>query len=127
MSDMENIGRMHGSKNIVKELMDAAQRMIVCENEVNKATEKIIKSCNTQGTRGADHRSFLLTKIAGLKRLATLYRSMSNKYENTVVKLADGMPEDKTMAELDSYNVFINDQIKSEHECYEQVLRMLRS
>ena len=67
--------------------------MTICKNEVNKATEKILKSCNTQGTRGAVHKYLLLTKIEGLRRLAVLYSSVSKKYENAAVKIAGGAPE----------------------------------
>lgn len=127
MSDMENIGRKHDIEDFIQELMDAAKGMIECENEVNKATIKIIKSCNAQGTRGADHKSLLLSKTADLKRLAGLYRSVSEKYVNAAVKLTGGVSEDKVMAELRSYNISLNDQMKSEKECYEQVLSMLRA
>ncbi len=57
--------------------------------------------------------------------MAGLYRSVSEKYENSVVKLTSGISEDKVMAELDLYNISINDQLKSEKECYGQVLSML--
>jgi hypothetical protein len=126
MSDMENIGRKHDSENTIQVLMDTARMMTICKNEVNKATEKIIKSFNTQGTRGAVHKFLLLTKIEGLRRLAVLYRSVSKRYKNAAVKLAGGAPEDKVMAGLLPYNVFLSDQLRSEQECYEQVLSMLR-
>lgn len=126
MSDMEEIRRKHYSEDFIQELMDAAQSIAVCEKGINKATEKITKSFNTQGTRGADHKSLLLTKITDLKRLSGLYRSVSEKYVDAAVKLTDGVSEDKVLAELHPYNVFLNDQMESEKECYEQVLNMLR-
>ena len=89
MSDMGNNGRTHGREVIVQMLMDASQRMTICENEVNKAIERVRKSCNTHGTIGADHKSLLLSKISNLKRLVVLYRSVSEKYEDSVVKLTD--------------------------------------
>lgn len=118
---------MPDSKNFIQELMDAARSMTVCENEVNKSTEKIIKSCNTQGTKGAIYKSLLMTKIEGLKRLASLYKSVSKKYENMAMKMDGGAPEDKVMAELLQYNVFLSDQLRSEQECCEQVLSLLSS
>ncbi len=125
MSDLQNIGRKHDSENSIRMLMDTARSMTICENEVNRATEKTIKSCNTQGTRGAVHKFLLLTKIEGLRRLAVLYSSVSKNYENAAVKIAGGAPEDKVMAELRPYNVFLSDQLRSEQKCYEQVLNML--
>ena len=125
MFDMENIGRVHNNNNFILELTDTARKMIECENEVNNATEKIIKSFDTQGTKGAEHKSVLLTKISGLKRLAGLYRSMAEKYNIMAEKLASGVSEDEVVAELRSYNVFINDQMEAEKECYEQALNML--
>ena len=127
MSDRENKGRKHDRENIIQALMDAARSMTVCGNEVNKATETIIKSCNTEGTRGSVHKSLLLTKIEGLKRLAGLYRSVAERYESAAMKLASGDPEDNVLHEFHSYNVFISDQLRSEQECYEQVLSMLRA
>ncbi len=127
MSDMENIARTHDNENIIKVLMDASKSMIISKNEVSKATEMIIKSCNTQGTKGAGHKSLLLSKIDALGRLEALYRAVSKRYENAALKLAGGIPEDKVMAELRPYNVFLSDQIKSEYKSYEQVLSMLRT
>ena len=127
MSDMGNNGRKHNIEDIVRMLMNASENMTICENKINKAIERIRKSCNTQGTIGAVNKSVLLTKIEDLKRLAVLYRLVSEKYENSVVKLMGGIPEGKVMAELLPYNIFINDQLESERESYEQVLSMLNA
>ncbi len=127
ITDMGINGRKHNIEDIVQMLTDASQNMIMCENKINKATERIRKSCNTQGTIGAVNKSILLTKIEDLKRLAALYRMVSEKYENSVVKLMGGIPEDEVMAELLRYNIFINDQLKSERESYEQVLSMINA
>ncbi|MBT6049689.1 MAG: hypothetical protein HOI47_03210 [Candidatus Scalindua sp.] len=127
MADKGNKDKKHNFENIVQLLVDALQRMTICENEVNKAIVKIRKSSNTQGTKGADHKYLLFPKIAGLKRLAVLYRSVSEKYINSIDKMADGISEDKVMADLLPYSTSINDQLKSEKECYEQVLSILRA
>ena len=89
MADKGNKDKKHNFENIVQLLVDALQRMTICENEVNKAIERVRKSCNTHGTIGADHKSLLLSKISDLKRLVVLYRSVSVKYEDSVVKLTD--------------------------------------
>ncbi len=125
MSDMGTNGEKNNIGNVVQLLIEASQNMTICENEVNKATERIRNSCNTHGTKGEVHKSLLDSKIAGLKRLAELYRSVSEKYENSIDKLVDGVPEDKVMASLLPYSISINDQLKSERECYEQVLSIL--
>jgi len=39
----------------------------------------------------------LLSKIAGPKKFAVLYRSVSEKYENSIDKLTYGVSEDKLM------------------------------
>ncbi len=127
MSDMGNKEKKHNIENVVQLLMDASQNTTICINEVNNAIVKIRKSCNTQGTKGSDHKYLLISKLASLKRLAGLYRSVSEKYENSIDKLVDGISEDKVMAELLPYSISINDQLKSEKECYEQVLSMLNA
>jgi hypothetical protein len=125
MFNMENIGKKHDRENIILELMGAVQSMTTCENDVNEVTEKIIKSCNTEGTKGADHKSLLMARIEGLNRLAGLYRSASEKYESAAEKVAGGVPEEKVLADLLPYNVSLNDQMNAEKKCYEKVLSML--
>mgnify|MGYP000358972029 FL=1 len=127
MFDMEDVGKERERENIIRDLMDAVQSMSICENDVNKVTETIKKSCNTEGTIGADHKSLLMTKIEGLKRLAGLYKSASEKYENAAERVACGVPEEEVMAELLPYNVSLNDQMESEQKCYEKVLSMLKA
>ncbi len=126
MFDMENIGRVHDDNNLVLELTGTARHMIKCESEVIKAIEMIIESFDTQGTKGADHKPVLQTKISGLKRLAQLYRSMAEKYTYLATELASGASEGEVTAELSLYNVFINDQMDAERECYDQALNMLK-
>lgn len=107
--------------------MDAARSMTVNANDLKETFETIITSCHTQGTKGEIHKSFLRIKTEGMKRLAELYRSVAKRYESVAMKLADGTPVENVMHELLPYNVFINAQIKSEQDCYKQVLNMLRA
>lgn len=125
MSDMENIGRINDIEKFKLELLDAARRMRECENEVIKATEKIQKSFNTQGAKGTVNKPLLLTKMSDLERLAGLYRSTSEKYKDEAEKLSNGVSVDKVLAELHTYNIFLNDQLKSEKQSCEHVLNML--
>lgn len=126
MFDMETGGGVHENKSFILELTDTARTLIECENEVNRASEKIMESFEIQGTKGAEHKSVLQTKISGLKRLAGLYQSMAEKYGNMASKLAYGGAMDEVVAELNSYNMFINDQMEAEKECYDHALSMLR-
>ncbi len=56
-----------------------------------------------------------------------LYRTASEKYEDAADKLAGGVSEVNVLAELDPYNIFLNDQLKSEEQSCEHVLSMLRA
>jgi len=127
MFDMEDVGKEHDRENIVRDLMDAVQSMTTCENDVKEATEKIEKSFGVQGTIGEDHKSLLLTKIEGLKRLAGLYRVASEKYECAAERVAGGVSEEEVLAELLPYNISFNDQMSSEINCYEKILIMLKA
>jgi ribosomal protein L17 len=126
MADMQNTAEKHSSENIIQALMDTARTMTVNANDLKKTVETIITSCHTHGTKGEAQKSFLLRKADGMKILAELYMSIAKRYKSAAMKLAEGTSEDKVLHALNSYNVFISDQIKSEQECYEQILNMLR-
>jgi hypothetical protein len=126
MADMQNTAEKHSSGNIIQALMDAARRMTVNANDLKETVGTIITSCHTQGTKGEAQKIFLLRKADGMKILAELYMSIAKRYKSAAMKLAEGTSEDKVLHALNSYNVFISDQIKSEQECYEQTLNMLR-
>ncbi len=127
MTDMKNTAGKHSSENIIQELMDTARTMTVNANDLKETVETIITSCHTQGTKGEAHKGLLRIKADGMKRLEELYRSAARRYEIAAMKLADGIPEDNVLPELASYNVFISDQLRSEQECYEQVLSIIKT
>ncbi len=122
MSDIKN-----SSENIIQELMDAARSMTVSADDLKENAESIITSCHTQGTKGETQKSLLLEKVESMKVLEWLYRSVVKRYENAAMKLTEGVPVDKVLNELNSYNICVSDQIRSEQECYKQVLNTLRA
>ncbi len=127
MADMKNTAGKHSNEKIIQELMDAAQTMTVNADDLKETVETIITSCHTQGTKGEAQKSMLLRRADGMKILEELYRSIAKRYKSAAMKLAEGTSEDKVFHELNSYNVFFSDQIKSEKKCYEQVLSILRA
>jgi len=126
MSDMKNSAGKY-SENTIHKLMDVAHTIAVNADDLKETVETIIASCHMQGTKGETQKSMLLEMVDGMKVLAGLYRSVAKKYEHAAIKLEDGIPEDKILHELRSYNVCISDQIKSEKACYEQVLNMIKA
>ncbi len=127
MSDTKKSAGKQCIKNTIQELMDAARNITVNSDTLKKGAETVITACHTQGTKGETHKSVLIKKTDGMKILAGLFMSMAKRYEQAAMKLTEGVSEDKVLNELVSYNVFISDQIKSEQECYKQVLNMLVS
>ncbi len=121
---MEKCTGKQCSENTIQILMGAARNITVDSNILKKDAETVITACHTQGTIGEAHKSVLIKKADGMKILAGLFMSMAKKYEQAAMKLIDGVSEDKILNELVSYNVSIGDQIKSEQDCYKQVLNM---
>ncbi len=126
MADCENTAGKHGSGNYIKALMDVARTMTANANDLKETVEFIVTSCHTPGTKGEAQKSLLQIKADDMKRLEGLYRLVARRYEIAAMKLVDGIPEDMVMDELHPYNVSLNDQIKSELKCSEQVLSILR-
>ncbi len=127
MSDMKNSAGKQSSENTIQKFMDEARSIMVNADDLKEKAEAIITSCHTQGTKGENHKSFLLKKTDSMKILAGLFMSMAKRYEHAAMKLTEGTSEDEVLHELLSYNVFVNDQIRSEQECYEQVLSIIKT
>ncbi|MGR3301912.1 MAG: hypothetical protein ACUZ8I_05350 [Candidatus Scalindua sp.] len=127
MADEEDILEKCDSENIVQMLMDTARSMDVYGRKTQEEAEGIEESCHKQGTKGEEHMLLLLTSADGMKRLAELYWSAAKRYKSAAIKLADGATYDNVLPELNSYNVSLNDQIKSEQEGFKRILSILRN
>lgn len=106
------------NENIIQKLMDSARTITAYANDVKKSAETIITLSHTQGTKEDSHKTVLLRMVDVMKRLVALYKLESKWYQSAAVKLVDGAPDDKVLSALLAYNVFINDQIKSELDSF---------
>ncbi len=125
MSDMKNSAGKQSSENTFLKLVDVARRIMVSADYLNENAEVIITSCHTQGTKGETQKSLLLRRADDMKVSVGLLMSIAKRYEYAALKLIEGVSGDKVLNELESYNVCISDQIKSELESYEQILSVL--
>ncbi len=126
MADKKNIANDQRSVNPIQALMDAAQITASCSKNIQQTAETIVTSCYTQGTKGEANRSLLLDKVADMRSLAELYRSVAKRFECAAAKLASGIPEDKVWADVLAYGVFFADQLESEKNNSESVLNILQ-
>ena len=118
---------MTDEENIVQMLLDTARNMDVYGKKTQKIAEGIVKSCHKQGTKGEEHMLLMLTSADSMKRLAELYWTAAKKFKSAATKLVDGATYDNLLPELNSYGVFLNDQIKSEQDGFKRILSILRN
>ncbi len=121
MTDKKNI-----NKDLYKILMDASQAITACGKKIQKAAATITMSCHTSETKGEALKSQLLTKADEMKNLAELYNSVASRWKDAARKLASGIPKDKVMQDVLSYNTFFDDQLKSEKSDIEFIRNMLQ-
>ena len=118
---------MTDEENIVQMLMKTARNMDVYGRKTQKEAERIVKSCHKPGTKGEEHKLLMLTSADGMKRLAELYWTAAKRYKSAAIKLKGGATYENVLSELNSYGVFLNDQIKSEQDGFKRILRILRN
>ncbi len=126
MTDKKNINKDYERGEYIKMLMDASQVITACGKKIQKEAATITMSCHTSGTKGEAHKSLLFTKADEMKNLAELYNSVASRWKDAARKLASGIPKDKVMQDVLSYNTFFGDQLKSEKSDFEFVLNMLQ-
>jgi hypothetical protein len=126
MADEENILKKCDKENIIQMLKDTARNLDVYGRKTQKGAEGIVKSCHKQGTKGEDHMLLLLPCADGMKRLAELYWSAAKRYKSAAMKLSGGATYDNVLPKLNSYSVFLSEQIKSEQDGFKRILSILR-
>ncbi|ODS30076.1 MAG: hypothetical protein SCARUB_04818 [Candidatus Scalindua rubra] len=126
MFDKDNVTENYGSGKSIQELMNAAEIVSACGKDVQRAVGTIIQSCLIVNNKGATYKDVLLAKVDDLKKLAELYRSASGRFKSAAQELKAGKPEDKVLNDVQAYNVFFRDQLKSEQSELEHILSMLR-
>ena len=121
-----NIVKGSRSKESMQILAKTAETISGYGEEIQDIAENIVLSCQIMpGTKGEAHKELLLSKVESMEKLAKLYNSASKKYMKAVEKLANGVPEDKVLAEVFAYTTFFNDQLESEEEEANQIISIL--
>ena len=118
---------MEDEKNVVQMLMYTARNMDVHGRKTQKEAEGIVMLCHKQGTKGEEHMLLMLTSADSMKRLAELYWTAAKRYRSAAIKLVGGATYDNVLPEMNSYCVFLKDQIKSEQDGFKRILNILRN
>ncbi len=126
MAGKEDISSKYNPENVIKTLMVTARNLNVYGEQIYIRAERIIVSCHDQGTIREKHILLMLTSADNMKQLAGLFLAASRRYKIAASDLTGGATYNDVLPELNLYNIFINDQLKSETDGFKQILSTIR-
>ena len=112
---------------IMRSLNCTAANLDACGEGIFKATEVILQSCDTRGTKGSVFKGMLHAKVRSLRKLSVQCCTIAKQLSQIGAKSAHGVPEEKVLTELLNVSRFLGDQLQSEQEDAYRILDYLRT
>lgn len=112
-------------KESIRILLDEVNVLTINADRIQKCIEIIEQVCCIPDTKITKHKELLLNKANDLKKSVMLHRSATKRLLVAADKLLNGVPEDKILADICTYNIFLSDQLKCANDDMRNILLTL--